>query len=800
MKIRRIIAVIAAASIFTGLFFTGPVFGAQELLTEDRKVDDTASGEIAGDELIPGEAYITQDITSGPSEEGGTYTESSDFCDAINKVLVSRNIMGVLYLCDEYPLRREASGDSEAAAILRCGTTLYLKEAVFADGEYWFLVSAFTGAEESYGYVPLNRFICVDEEYLAWEKEIEESGYGSLAGPDRAGGGSTLTERAMKSVYSFPDSYRDKLFNVLYAHPNWVFVPQKVGTSLDEALNAQLETKERNLIYKTANEKYRNGRYDSSWYYVSKEGLAYYMNPANFVGSEKNMFMFEQLTYNGSYHTQAGVQSVLSTTFMKGNIPGEGMTYAEAFYKIGSSLKVSPYHLAVRVYQEQGQGTSPLISGSYSGYEGYYNYFNVQANGSTNTQIFTNGLSYAKKQGWDTRYKSLLGGATFDSKNYILAGQDTPYLEKYNVVKKAYWHQYMQNVAAPVSESSKMYEMYKASGALNNPFVFKIPVYDGDKISPDPRTKPTLRIVKDHPSNLYYTMGTDEVCAEYTVSASEEIKSLSLTKESVDEMVRSGKPYYDILSYDEDTGKLILTPVGLDPSNYNKINKKVIFDIEFAEYGYVTYILNVSTTNTAPVIKPAQTTVYGGIDRGEITLTHSGLPEDTEVLCDDENVNMSLDGDKSSISFTVREGFKGGSRKLIFTSSDWRAPVRKTVRVKYVKDPAAAYKLSASGKIKLSDPEKTCIVYTPKMTSFPSVTIDNFSLEGDDSNLFEMTFLDKGDRLPNGKKVGAASGVFVLGASDPEKLIYGEKYTLDIVSELSNGLRIVKTVTVKPVR
>ena len=101
----------------------------------------------------------------------------------------------------------------------------------------------------------------------------------------------------------------------------------------------------------------------------------------------------------------------------------------------------------------------------------------------------------------------------------------------------------------------------------------------------------------------------------------------------------------------------------------------------------------------------------------------------------------------------------------------------------------------------MSDPEKTsCIVYTPKMTSFPSVTIDNFSLEGDDSNLFEMTFLDKGDRLPNGKKVGAASGVFVLGASDPEKLIYGEKYTLDIVSELSNGLRIVKTVTVKPVR
>ncbi len=800
MKIRRIIAVIAAAAVFTGLFNAGPVFGAQELLTEDQKENELISAENAGNELISDEVYITQDSTSDLTEDEGTDTEYSDLCVAINKTLNNRNIMGVLYLCDEYPLRREASGDSEAVAILRSGTTLYLKEAVFAEGKYWFFAGAFTGAEESYGYVPMDRFICVDEAYLAWEKKVNGYGYGASVGSDRAGGTSTLPERAMKSVYSFPDSYRDKLFKVLYSHPNWVFVPQKVGTSLDEALNAQLETKERNLIYKTADEKYRNGRYDSNWYYVSKEGLAYYMNPANFVGSEKNMFMFEQLTYNESYHTQAGVQSVLNNTFMKGSIPGEGMTYAEAFYKIGSSLKVSPYHLAVRVYQEQGQGTSPLISGNYSGYEGYYNYFNVQANGSTNTQIFTNGLSYAKKQGWDTRYKSLLGGATFDSKNYIMAGQDTPYLEKYNVVKKAYWHQYMQNVSAPVSESSKMYEMYKTSGALNNPFVFKIPVYDGDKISPDPRTKPTLRIVKDHTSNLFYTMGTDEVCAEYTVSASEEIKSLSLTKESVDEREKSGRPYYDILSYDRDSGKLILTPVGLDASNYAAINKKVIFDIEFAEYGYVTYILNVSVRNTAPEIKPAQTTVYGGIDRAEISLTHPGLPEDTEVMCEDNKMTIAFNSDKSAVLLTAEEGFKGGSKKLVFTSSTWRAPVKKAVRVKYVKDPAAVYKLGASGRIKLSDVENTCIVYTPKMTSFPSVTIDDFSLNGDDSSLFEMTFLNKGELLPNGKKVSAASGVFVLTAADAQKLVYGEKYTLDIVSELSNGLRIVKTVTVKPAR
>lgn len=70
---------------------------------------------------------------------------------------------------------------------------------------------------------------------------------------------------------------------------------------------------------------------------------------------------------------------------MKGKIPGDASnrTYAQAFYEIGRNRKLSPIHLASRVYQEQGTGTSALISGTYKGYEGYYNYFNVGVNGSS---------------------------------------------------------------------------------------------------------------------------------------------------------------------------------------------------------------------------------------------------------------------------------------------------------------------------------------------------------------------------------------------------------------------------------
>ena len=44
--------------------------------------------------------------------------------------------------------------------------------------------------------------------------------------------------------------------------------------------------------------EYKGAKINSTWYYASREGLLYYMDPANFVGSEKNVFMFEQLTYN----------------------------------------------------------------------------------------------------------------------------------------------------------------------------------------------------------------------------------------------------------------------------------------------------------------------------------------------------------------------------------------------------------------------------------------------------------------------------------------------------------------------
>ena len=216
----------------------------------------------------------------------------------------------------------------------------------------------------------------------------------------------------------------------------------------------------------------------ASWVSASPEYIAYCIEPRNFL-NENQIFQFETLEYAG-YQNAAGVQSVLSNTFMAGNYTdtdGAVRSYADTFVEIGSNVGVSPYHLASRCKQEQGvRGTSDLISGRYSNYAGYYNYFNVRAFTTGSASAIVNGLEYAKVQGWNSIYKSIAGGSSVVADNYVKKGQNTIYFEKFNVVytNSLYAHQYMTNVQAAMSEGTNMGKAYTDK---NQAFVFRIPVY-----------------------------------------------------------------------------------------------------------------------------------------------------------------------------------------------------------------------------------------------------------------------------------------------------------------------------------
>jgi hypothetical protein len=228
---------------------------------------------------------------------------------------------------------------------------------------------------------------------------------------------------------------------------------------------------------------------------------------------------------------------VYGTMTLPQTIKDTALTYGQLFMQIGEELNVSPYMLASRVRQEQGAGTSELISGTVSGYEGYYNYFNIKASGTTREEIVKNGLEEAKSQGWDSRYKSIVGGATTLCQSHIWKGQDTLYLQKFDVEGEYYgyyWHQYMQNLLAARSEGYSVYKAYKNMNALDESFVFKIPVYNNMPSSacPLPTQDGNPNYKLKSLSIKYYSIDFNRDVYDYYINVPRSVKSLTVSAEA----------------------------------------------------------------------------------------------------------------------------------------------------------------------------------------------------------------------------------------------------------------------------
>lgn len=307
--------------------------------------------------------------------------------------------------------------------------------------------------------------------------------------------------RRIASINEFPESYRDGLRYIQKIYPNAKFILYDTGLDW----NKDLLTKENqlcvgvNLIESSAGSFWKSkdpdvynastntyAEIEPGWNQVSSEGIQYYMDPRNFF-NEKDIFMFLNLEFDGT-QTIEGTAAVIGNSFMKGTIKdndGNEVTYAEALYKIGEESGVSPYLLACRIRQEQGSGRSAMISGTYGNYPGYYNHFNIGAYGNTTSTILNRGLSYAKSQGWNTPYKSILGGAKILAQSYVKSGKNTLYLQHFNMVANSSgtvsYSVYMANIQAPYSENRMMISSFTDK---NTPYTFVIPVYKNMPKSP----------------------------------------------------------------------------------------------------------------------------------------------------------------------------------------------------------------------------------------------------------------------------------------------------------------------------
>lgn len=204
----------------------------------------------------------------------------------------------------------------------------------------------------------------------------------------------------------FPDSYIQKLSSLHKSHPKWKFVPYNTGVSFASAIKGERSSHKKQILEKGYDNKYycscsnckKGGKFVyqySGCYSASEWAVKYYMDPRNWM-DEKHIFQFESNKYN-SAHTQSGVESIISKTWMKDsyityintsgnnatfkNSDGNKVKYSKAIMSAAKNNNISAYYIASRIVKEVG-ATKPTASGTKGNktpFIGMYNYYSIGA-------------------------------------------------------------------------------------------------------------------------------------------------------------------------------------------------------------------------------------------------------------------------------------------------------------------------------------------------------------------------------------------------------------------------------------
>ena len=280
--------------------------------------------------------------------------------------------------------------------------------------------------------------------------------------------------------------YKELIDNLKEKYPNWTFTLFYTKLDWEEVIENEGhqdgKTYPLNLIPDSSEypedwkcEVDKDKTFDNgTWLCASDKAICYQMDPRNII-NEENIFQFKELNYEEGAQTIEGIESITKNTFL------EGESISEALIEAGKNANLDPYFIASRLIQEQGRkGTSLSLGYEYKD-KVIYNPFNIEAIGNSKEEILENAAKYAYEIGWDTLEKALVEGVEFVKEGYINKGQNTLYLQKFDIVnqdKKLYQNQYMQNLLAPMSEAKNMLEIYESSNTVEEKANFIIPLYE----------------------------------------------------------------------------------------------------------------------------------------------------------------------------------------------------------------------------------------------------------------------------------------------------------------------------------
>lgn len=179
----------------------------------------------------------------------------------------------------------------------------------------------------------------------------------------------------------FPASYQEALWQLHQLYPSWEFQPFATGLDWAAAVEAE-HVLGRSLVPGDSPSSWKSvqdGAYnwtDSTWYVLdsggwvaaSREIIAYYMDPRNFLDAS-SVFQFLYQGFDGTTQTQEGLVSMVAGTFLADtsldtDLDGSNgvTTYTAALYQAGSAYGVSPYVLASMMIQEMGSAGLRTVS------------------------------------------------------------------------------------------------------------------------------------------------------------------------------------------------------------------------------------------------------------------------------------------------------------------------------------------------------------------------------------------------------------------------------------------------------
>ncbi|UNB45550.1 glucosaminidase domain-containing protein [Staphylococcus coagulans] len=183
------------------------------------------------------------------------------------------------------------------------------------------------------------------------------------------------------------------------------------------------------------------------WINATRDQTSSAMNPKTIWASSTQRYQMLNL---GKYQG-VPVNKLNQLLSGKGTLHNTGQAFADACKK----YNLNEIYLIAHALLESGNGKSNFASGA----SGVYNYFGIGAFDNNPN----NAIPFARRHGWTSPAKAIIGGAKFVREGYINQGQNTLYRMRWNPKNPGY-HQYATAIEWCQFQATTIANYYKRIG------------------------------------------------------------------------------------------------------------------------------------------------------------------------------------------------------------------------------------------------------------------------------------------------------------------------------------------------